>query len=440
MRFSRPLTLALPFLLGITGYIGYEGFLIRQEAAAFRSGRYDDAARLAEPVALMRRTLAEQLRTQLAELESQGAGPDPLPLLEKLHALSPDPALASRLALARLLASPADALAIEGAAMAFPAPGLSRPEAPPEPLFRAEPLPAKQTAWGGWCRLSHQAPDGTWRELGEGFDGPLGASFELAADGQALLVAGDEAIERWDLATGHVETLPTTGSPQFVTAQPQGDRLAYTVAGEAGDALYVWEDGKSRQVYPPADATWLPWLGVQWAPDGASLIAMWEQDQPNAEPASRLAWLSAEGAVLLEATLAVPLADLDPRWQASPDGRRMLLAAGEGAWAWTRGEAAPVVLGDLGDPLGWSPDGQKVAGLDGPELVILDVAAPERQTRATVSGLPAVFEPRAGGFAWTGDRLKVPGRAADQENGPYREAVLTAGLAISPATAPPANR
>lgn len=88
----------------------------------------------------------------------------------------------------------------------------------------------------------------------------------------------------------------------------------------------------------------------------------------------------------------------------------------------------------------WSPDGQKVAGLDAQELVILDVAGPERQTRAVVNGLPAVFEPRAGGFAWQGDRLKVPGRAAEQEGGPYREAVLTAAIAINPATARPANR
>jgi hypothetical protein len=458
----RYIKFAFPILIAGSGYLGYEALLLRMEAAAFQSGRYDEAARLIGPVALMRRSLNEQLRAQLAELDAKNA-PAPLALLAKLHDLAPDPAIAGRLATARLLAAPIEALTLGELEFTHaPTP------APPEPPFRAVPIPGKQTPWGALCRLALRAPDGAWEDFGEGFAGPLGASYALSGDQRSVLVADDAGIERWDLGTGKMETLKTIGAPQFVAERPRSRELAYTVAGEAGDALYLLAEGESRRLYPLEGQPPLPWLGFGWAPDGRSLWVSWEDEAAGgADAATHMVWLSAAGEVLLEATLDAPVDELAPRWLPSPDGRRMVLTAAGGAWLWTDGTPkgprkgpegpeplrvplpAPVALDDGGDWLGWSPDGSKLAALDGSTLRVVDAAEPARQTARTYPEWPAAF--MAGTFTWRGDRLSLVGRAADradadrhgeadadrhgEADGPYRDVTITVPLALSAASA-----
>jgi hypothetical protein len=442
----RYIKLAFPILIAASGYLGYEAVLLRMEAAAFQSGHYDEAARLIGPVALMRRSLSEQLRAQLAELDAKGA-PAPVALLAKLHDLAPDPAIAGRLAVARLLAAPAEALILQPAEIRFavdPAPAL------PEPPFKAVPVPGKQTPWGALCRLALRTPDGAWQDFGEGFAGPLGASYALSDDQRTVLVAGETGIgsavtgvigsavtgviERWELATGHMAALETVGAPQFVAARPHSAELTYTVAGEAGDALYVLADGESRRLYPLEGQPPLPWLGFGWAPDGRSLWVSWEEEAAGEAPAAtHLVWLSAAGEVLLEATLDAPIDELAPSWLPSPAGSRMLLAAGGGAWLWTVGETAPAPLDDAGDWLGWSPDGSKLVALEGATLRVVDAAEPARHTARTYAAWPAAFVP--GRFAWLGDRLSLVGRAADRAEGPYRDVTIAVPLSLSAASA-----
>jgi hypothetical protein len=426
----RYIKLAFPILIAGSGYLGYEAVLLRMEAAAFQSGHYDEAARLIGPVALMRRSLSEQLRAQLAELDARQA-PAPLALLEKLHDLAPDPAIAGRLATARLLTAPADALALQPAEIAFaaaPAPALS------EPPFRAVPIPGKQTPWGALCRLALRTPDGAWQDFGEGFAGPLGASYALTADQRTVLVAGETGVERWELATGHMETLATVGAPQFVAARPRSAELAYSVADAAGDALYVLAGGESRRLYPLEGQPPLPWLGFGWAPDGRSLWVSWEEEAAGEAPAAtHMVWLSAAGEVLLEATLDAPIDELAPSWLPAPDGKRVVLCAAGGAWLWTHGATAPTALDDTGDWLGWSPDGSKLVALDGATLRVVEAAEPARQSARTYPEWPAAFVP--GRFEWRGDRLSLVGRAADRAEGPYRDVTLTVPLTLSAASA-----
>jgi hypothetical protein len=444
----RYIKLAFPILIAASGYLGYEALLLRMEAAAFQSGHYEEAARLIGPVALMRRSLSEQLRAQLTELDARSA-PAPLALLAKLHDLAPDPAIAERLAAARLLAAPADALALQ----AFVMRETAAPE-PAEPPFRAAPVPGKQTPWGALCRLALRAPDGAWQDFGEGFTGPLGSSYALSDDQRTVLVAGDTGIERWDLGTGRMDALATVGAPQFVAARPHSAELAYTVAGEAGDALYVLEGGESRRLYPLEGQPPLPWLGFGWAPDGRSLWVSWEDDGDAEE--THLVWLSAAGEVLMEATLDAPISALEPAWLASPDGRKMLLAAGGGAWLWTDGTPAPSPIDQAGTWLGWSPDGSKLAALDGQTLHVRDAAEPARRTERTYPDWPATFTPGPAGFAWRGDRLSLAGRAADradadrhgeadadrhgEADGPYRDVTIDVSLSLSAASASRAAR
>lgn len=436
----RYIKLAFPILIAASGYLGYEALLLRMEAAAFQSGHYEEAARLIGPVALMRRSLSEQLRAQLAELDARSA-PAPVALLTKLHDLAPDPAIAERLATARLLAAPADALALQ----AFVLRETAAPE-PAEPPFRAVPVPGKQTPWGALCRLSLRAPDGAWQDFGEGFSGPLGASYALSDDQRTVLVAGDTGIgsavtgviERWDLGTGRMDAIATVGAPQFVAARPHSAALAYTVAGEAGDALYVLEAGESRRLYPLEGQPPLPWLGFGWAPDGRSLWVSWEDDGDAEE--THLVWLSAAGEVLMEATLDAPVAALEPAWLPAPDGRKMLLAAAGGAWLWTDGSPAPSPIDQAGTWLGWSPDGSKLAALDGQTLHVRDAAEPARRTARTYPDWPAAFAPGPAGFTWRGDRLSLAGHVADRPGGPSRDVTIDVPLVLSAASASRAAR
>lgn len=433
----RALKISLSVLVAVTGYLGFEGVLLRQEAAAFRDGRYEEAARLVGPVSVLRRTLTEQLREQLMELDHQGAIAPQLPLLEKLNALAPDPELADRLATTRLLTAPADQLAFKEAKVTYaadaPAPaeqmGPAQPESP-NAYFKATEVPGKETPFGALQRLAHRAPDGTWLEMGEGFDGPLGASFELQDDGTTLYNAGDAGIERWDLTSDQMTELATVGAPQFVSAQPHGTALAYTVASDAGDALYVLEDGKSRRVYPAEGAPLSPWLGFSWAPDGRSLLAKWQDESATGSGATHLVWLKPDGALLMEATLADSLTELEPDWLASPDGKRMLLCAGDGAWVWTAGTAEPVPLPRLGQVLGWSPDGRLLAGLDGNSVFVLEADHPERRADHELPGLPPVFLDQPEKFEWRRDRLHFAGRAGAKDTGPFQAATVDLTLTL----------
>lgn len=425
----RALKISLSVLVAATGYLGFEGVLLRQEAAAFRDGRYEDAARLVGPVSVLRRTLTEQLREQLMELDHRGAIAPQLPLLEKLNALAPDPELADRLATTRLLAAPADQLAFQEAKVTYAA-DVPEPAESPNAYFKATEVPGKETPFGALQRLAHRAPDGTWLEMGEGFDGPLGASFELQADGTTLYNAGDAGIERWDLTSGQMSELKTVGAPQFVSAQPRGAAIAYTVASQAGDALYMLENGQSRRVYPAEGAPLSPWLGFSWAPDGRSLLAEWQEENATGTGATHLVWLKPDGGVLMEAAMADPLPELEPEWLASPDGSRMLLCAGDGAWVWTAGAAEPVPLPRLGQVLGWSPDGRLLAGLDGNAVFVLEPDHAERRAQHELPGLPPVFLDQPEKFEWRRDRLRFAGRAGTHESGPFQSATVELTLAL----------
>src|SRR5207253_770565 len=104
-----------------------------------------------------------------------------------------------------------------------------------------------------------------------------------------------------------------------------------------------------------------PGLVLEWSDDGKSLAVRWEEQDATGEATSQLRWVRPDGTLGLEATLATGLTDTDPTWVPAPDGKRMGLAAGGGAWAWTEGEARAVALPELGGVWGFDPAGQLVA-------------------------------------------------------------------------------
>ena len=440
---SRVLPIAcLALALGFVGYLTYEGLLIRQEAQAFESGRYEEAARLTGPVRLLRAQLAAQLQRQVGELEVRGIAADQLPLLQATGEMTQNPALLDRLALARLQLADPGALEIKDVSVTFKPATEAASEAPPSPYLRLDRTADPETAWGETFRLSRKDPKSdAWIPLGTGFAGPLGASYEIRDGGRGVLMANDAGLELWNLETGEQQLLPTEGPPEFLAVCPATSEsgmpvVAYSVASDEGDALFLWENGESRLIYPADETTQLPWLSFEWAPDGQSLLLRWEEKPQAGAPAadkqtlSHVAWVRRTGEVGFEASLEQELPEIEPTWTASPDGQRMALGLGGSHWLWGRGEASARVLEGVDGVWGFSPDGMKVAGIHEGAVYIMTVANPEVRTQRPFLELPPVIESDGQGFQWTRDRIRFEGKSAEKEEGPFRETVIEVGLGL----------
>jgi hypothetical protein len=377
----------------------------------------------------------------VGELELRGIAANQLPLLEATGDLTRNPALLDRLELARLQLADPGTLSIQDVLVTFKPPSPEATPEPPSPFLQQLRTNEPETAWGAPVMLSRKDPkSGAWLPLGPGFDGPLGASFEVKDNGRALLMANDAGMELWDLETGEQELLPTEGSPEFVSICPvPGESgapvVAYTVASEAGDALYMWENGQSRRLHPPGDAALLPWLAFEWAPDGQSLLLKWEEaPQPGAEGEKKtlthVAWVRRNGEIGFEAALEQELPEIEPSWTASPDGSCMALGIGGSFWLWDRNATAARVLEGVGGVWGFSPDGQKIAGINQGAVYIMSVTNPELRTQKEFMELPPLMESDGKGFRWMKDRIHFEGASAEKEDGPYRETTVEVSLAL----------
>lgn len=429
----------LAVAMGFVGYLTYEGVLIRQEAQAFESGRYEEAARVIGPVRLLRTQLAAQLQRQVGELEMRGIAADQLPLLQVTGDLTQNPALLDRLELARLQLAEPGSLEIKDVSVTFKPPVAEvKEEEPTSPYFRLARTVEPETAWGGTVQLSRKDPKSdNWLPLGEGFAGPLGASYEVRDGGKGLVMANDAGLEVWNLETGDQQLLPTEGAPEFVAVSPVASEqpvIAYSVASDEGDALFLWENGQSRQIYPAGDAAPLPWLSFEWAPDGQSLLLRWEEKpeagQTEEKAFSHVAWVRRTGELGFEATLEQELPEIEPSWTASPDGQRMALGVGGSCWLWGQGEPSARALEGVDGVWGFSPDGMKVAGIHEGSVYIMTVANPEMRTQRQFLELPPVMESDGKGFSWTRDRIHFEGKSAEKEDGPFRETTIEVGLGL----------
>lgn len=441
-RKSRVVPIAcLTLALGFVGYLTYEGLLIRQEAQAFESGRYEEAARVIGPVRLLRAQLAAQLQRQVGELEMRGIAADQLPLLQVTGDLTQNPALLDRLELARLQLADPGSLEIKDVAVTFkPAVEAPKAEEPSSPYFKLAPSGEPETAWGATVRLTRKDPKSdNWLPMGEGFAGPLGASYEVLDNGRGLLMANDAGMELWNLETGDQQLLATEGPPEFVAMCPKTGEsgmptIAYSVASDEGDALYLWENGESRLIYPTNATTPLPWLSFEWAPDGQSLLLRWEEKpEPGAgeqKVLSHVAWVRRTGELGFEASLEQELPEIEPTWTASPDGARMALGLGDSFWLWGQGEPSARVLEGVDGVWGFSPDGMKIAGISQGAVYIMTVANPELRTQREFLELPPVMESDGKGFEWTKDRIRFEGKSAEKEDGPFRETTVEVSLGL----------
>jgi hypothetical protein len=295
------------------------------------------------------------------------------------------------------------------------------PAAPPPPpeLFNEEPTGEQGLdPNGGTVKLSRKAGDG-WQELGDGFAGTLGNSFDLSQDGRVLWLArSSKELVRVDLVTGKQQALPVAGSPGLVALAPgDPERVVYSLESAQGDVAYVMDHGIARRLFPPADAKPAPGLAFEWADDGKSLAVRWEDQDPDGKANTQLVWLRPDGTVGLEATLDDGLPETDPVWVPGLDV--MGLAAGGGAWVWADGSPKAVELPGLGAIWGFDPAGKLVAGLDGGSLVLFGLDKPAQRNELVLKDAPKAFEAEPGSFRWArdeaGNRIAVSGTVPGNE-------------------------
>lgn len=283
-----------------------------------------------------------------------------------------------------------------------------------EELFRALPATDEPGGpWGGPFRLERKV-DQIWDPLAPGFAGLLGASFDASADGRTLWLAREDegSLERWDLVKGERTSVAVGPEPGIVALAPgEPERVAYSLGGEEGDRLFLLENNTPRQIYPPKGTEPVPGLGLEWAPDGRTILLRWEERDAKEVPTTKLVWLRPDGQIGLQAAVAAPLLEVEPAWVEGGG-----LAVGEDGWLWRAGEPKALALGSLGGVWGLDPSGRLAAGLQGDKLVLLALAKPEQRYELGLKGLPAGFE--AGSLAWrrdaNGDLLAIAGEQASR--------------------------
>ena len=438
----------------------YDAYMFRAEREALENGQIERAAVFARSVRILRPWMAERLREQIPVVAAiDRRFPRELPLIEALLSLEADPGLAARRAELRALMVGPEALVVRdgrvdlGPAAAAPAPPADAPLAVPpvvpppggegEPLLVVEPLrdiykrlvpPGPD---GPRFLLLRRTPAGAVIPVGEVQAGPWGRSFAVTPDGTTAWVArpAERMFERWSLVSGQAETFEAAAAPSDVVLAPgsAGAVVAYagprSPDGAAGrrEALYVWREGRSLRVYPPA-GTVVGALRYGWAPDGRSMFVR-ATDRPVPHPGdlTRLAWVTADGRELMSAVLdAGPLAP-PPRWLTGPGARMAILTAGA-AWAWDGKEDVAQPLTGIRGEWGWSPDGRLLAGLDVGHVFVAVAGEPRRRMDHKVPDLPPFFALDDDGFTWTASGLRLEGRAADREKGPWREATVEVRL------------
>ena len=189
----------------------------------------------------------------------------------------------------------------------------------------------------------------------------------------------------------------------------------------------MWAGGPTRRVFPP-DGPAAGAVRYEWAPDGRSLFVR-ATDRPVPHPGelTRLAWVADDGRPLMAAVLDAGAEAPPPRWLPGPGARMALMAAGS-AWAWDGKAATAQPLAGVRGDWGWSPDGRLIAGVDVGHVFVADVAEPRKRLDHKVPGLPPFFALDAGGFDWTSEGLRLKGRAAEREKGPWRAATVVVKL------------
>lgn len=291
---------------------------------------------------------------------------------------------------------------------------------PDDDRFEAAPAGGESNPEGQVMNLRRRDGSG-WADLGQGFEGALGSSFDV--EGGSLWVARPEshALERWDLARGKSVSIALDGPPGLLAVAPDDpERVAYTVSAgkDGGDRLWLYDHGTRTPLYPPADKPPAPPMGVAWSDDGHTLLATWEQDGTHS------VWLRPDGAVGLEATAEEAAAERETAWSGAEGVTG--LALDEGAWVWRAGEPRAKRLEDVKGLWTLDPSGQAVASLDEGKLSIRTLQDARRVSFA-LPHYPKDFEPDADSFRWArnqnGDTLSLDGALADEPEFPRTIAI-----------------
>jgi hypothetical protein len=421
-QFPTKALLALAVLGGIVLPGLYDLSQVREEKRLYDAGRYEEAAKVAGRIHLLRFYIRPRLVAQVSEMGDLATSTRGMPFFAEVARLTEDPVMLRRLASALVSPDPTR-LSVRKVTVTPGAPPAAAASPVPE-LFRAAPkadvLPDEE---GGAVKLERK--DGNaWEPLGDGFAGTLGSSFDASQDGKVLWMArSEQQLVRVDLESGKQQIVPVAGAPGLVALAPNdADKLAFSLEGPQGDVAYVWDHGVTRRLFPPEGQKPAPGLTFEWADDGKSLAVRWEEQAPDGTPNTQLVWLRPDGTVGLEATLEAGLADSNPSWVPAPGGERMGLAAGGGTWMWAEAKPKAVELPGLGEIWGFDPIGHDVASLDGSKLVILAVLKPAQRVELAVPDLPKAFEADPGSFRWArnefGDRISVSGGVPDLQGKP----------------------
>lgn len=343
------------------------------------------------------------------------------PLLEALARLQPSPERWEAAVAMRRAALDPQRLRLEGGVAWGPLPSRLLPPAPPSPLPPAQlvatPTEAAPSEWGRLVRLSLRDASDQGHELGEGFEGPVGRSWAITPDAQAVWVAQDQSLERHGFSDGRVgQQLRTEGAPQFLATAPTGaPRLLFTLAGAGGDSLMLLEGSSLRSLYPGPGAAPPTWLAAAWAPDGQSVL-MWWPDLPPGPPGQaagkppgggvgcHVAWLRVQdGHLGMEASLEAEAVGVRPHWAIAKDGS-VGLSVEDSLWVWDPKQEEAKAVPEVGRVWGFDPSGRLVASLLGQSLLVLDWRRPERQTRIALPLAAADFLPAPASLRWEGGK------------------------------------
>jgi TolB protein len=240
---------------------------------------------------------------------------------------------------------------------------------------------------------------------------------------------------------------PASGSLRAAQVLPLGDSLGGKILFVKDGNLWVWADGRARQM-----TTGETWRQPQWSPDGIEIAYVY-----RATNFSEIFIMNADGSNNRRLTngQASTLSDNDwvfrPTW--SPNGAQIAYVSDSDTynpvvWLMNRdGSGKKQLLGvtdfqDAADALSWSPDGKRLAvtafGHDPSQIVLVETAraAVQPVTSSPKGALDPAWSPDGATLAYAvreSGRMDIRARRLE---GPAEVEVSRGGLARAPAWSP----